>query len=81
LPSVATLPCFTSRIAFMTIAGVVRLGAPTLSLAPHSVGAQRSVSGLSLTGCAGCWALMSDTPTTPRNTRPTATASTDRLVI
>src|SRR5262245_59396778 len=63
------------------MAGVVRFGAPTLSLAPHSVGAHLSVSGLSLTGGGGCCALMNDTPTPANTVRPTATATRDRLVM
>jgi hypothetical protein len=54
----------------ITIAGVVRLTAPALSFGPHSVGAHLSVSGLSSTGAGGCWALMNDTPTSPRIAPP-----------
>src|SRR5688500_13749112 len=79
LPSAALWPCLTSCIAFMTIAGVVRFTEPALSLAPHSVGAHRSVSGLSLMGGAGCCAFMRETPTTPRIATTITRASTDRL--
>src|SRR5262245_1363455 len=48
LPSVATLPFFTRPNALSTISGLVRLGAPTRSSGPHSVGAHLSCKGSSL---------------------------------
>src|SRR5687767_7580617 len=65
----------------MTIAGVVRFTEPALSSGPHSVGAHFSLNGLSFTGDGGCCALMYDTPTRPRTTTPTRTASRERLAM
>jgi hypothetical protein len=52
LPSVATLPFFTSLTACSTDAAVRRLAEPALSSAPHSLGAHLSLSGSSLAATA-----------------------------